>query len=402
MALQLIDSFTIDNAYSAPTLQLCMGDLTNLAPEDAVDFLVVSAQPGDYSASGGSLIGSLAQAGVSVQQLSNNKAANYEPKIPCWISNTISSSNSGIQFSRILLFEPSNPATDAAGLVWTIFQALNCFQGNNSTTVALPMVCTGSGGASYQDIIQALFYAATFAGSLSAFPMPVIKLVAYDNDKLQLVQPIFSTLKNNYQNLVSLNLPGGYQNYAPGVWNAVQGISLKPGLTQRQAFGVRMWTSNYYGIINSTLRNGNTDPNYYTLMPLFSAIDSGLANIAAFQGETYRGESQMSAERLAQYQVGANILEPGYTSSARPPGSWYNGANYKFNIYGLNSHSIAFLSVYPGEDEYLYPRNMTSTVNGRSCNGDNSLCTFTMQQTTINYCSAEMEEFISKTVIAIH
>ncbi|RBL90523.1 ADP-ribosyltransferase domain-containing protein [Chitinophaga flava] len=402
MALQLIDSFTIDNANGSPTLQLCMGDLTNLSSEDAVDFLVVSASPGDYSASSGSLIGSLAQAGVSVQQLSNNKAANYEPKIPCWISNTISSSNSGIQFNRILLFEPTNPSTDAAGLVWTIFQALNCFQGGSNTTVALPMVCTGSGGASYQDIIQALFYAATFAGSLSAFSMPVIKLVAYDNDKLNQVQPTFSTLKNYYQNLVNLDLPGNYQSYAPDAWSAVQGISLPDRLTKRQAFAVRMWTSNYYGMINSTLRNGSSDQNYYTLMPLFSAIDSGLANIAAFQGETYRGESHMSPQRLAQYQVGANILELGYTSSAQPAGSWYNGASYKFNINGLNSHSIAFLSVYPGEDEYLYARNMTSTVTERSCNDGNSQCTFTMQQTTINYCSADLEEFISKTVIAIY
>lgn len=396
MALQLIDSFTIDNATSAPTLQLCMGDLTNLSPADAVNFLVVSALPGDYSPMQGTLIGALNQAGVSVQQLSQNKAANYEPKTPCWISGPVSSPNPGIQFSRILLFEPANPSQSATGLVWSIFQALNCFQGNTSTSVALPMVCTGSGGASFQAIMQALFYAATYAGSLAAYPRPVIKLVAYNSSQLALVQPVFSSLKGNYQNLVGLNLPGGYQNYAPSAWNAVQGISLPVGLTKRQAFGVRIYTTNYYPTINSILRNP-ADPNYSAMMPLFSAIDSGLFNIAASGGPTYRGESSMSPQRIAQYAPGASIQHLAYTSTARPAGGWYNGANYKFNINGITCRGVSFVSQFPSENEYLYPRNMIATVNSRTCNGNNSQCTFVMTETPVNYCSATVEDFMPYT-----
>ncbi|NII29205.1 hypothetical protein HB364_29265 [Pseudoflavitalea sp. X16] len=395
MALQLIDSFTIDNATSAPVLQLCMGDLTNMAPTDAVTFLVVSALPGDYSPTQGSLIGALSQAGVSVQQLSQNKAANYEPKTPCWISNTVGTPSPGIQFSRILLFEPANPSQTATGLVWSIFQALNCFQGNTSTSVALPMICTGSGGASYQAIMQALFYAATYAGSLTAYPMPTIKLVAYNSSQLALVQPTFTALKGTYQNLVNLNLPGGYQSYAPSAWNAVQGISLPAGLTKRQAFAVRMYTTNYYSTINSVLRNP-TDPSYATMMPLFSAIDSGLFNIAASPGMTYRSESNMSPQRIAQYAPGASILHLAYTSTARPAGGWYNGP-YKFDINGITCRGVNFVSQYPSENEYLYPRNMIAVVNNRSCNGNNSQCTFTMTETPVNYCSATVEEFIART-----
>lgn len=401
MALQIINSMAIDNGGYSSTLQLCVGDLTDMGTEDWVNFLVVSALPGDYTPSPGSLIGSLNQAGISVQQLSENKAASYEPKIPCWISGPVSSSNGGIQFSNILVFEPNNPSTDAAGLAWTIFQALQCFQGSNSTSVAIPLVCTGSGGASYQDIIQALFYAATYAGALISFFIPIIKIVAFNEEELGKIQDTYNQLHDNYQNLVNLDLPGGYQTYAPDVWNAVQGMSLPTGLSKRQAFGIRMWTSNYYSMINGTLRNTSNVP-LSTLMPLINAIDAGLANLSAFQGMTYRGEGHMSAERLDQYEPGNSILEPGYTSSALPAGIWYNSLAYKFNINGLTSRSIAAYSIYSSEDEYLYPRNMTTLVTGRDCNGDNSQCTFTVQETTINYCNPEMEAFIDNTVIAIH
>jgi hypothetical protein len=398
MALQLIDSFTIDNADSQPALQLCMGDVTNLSTADAVNFLVVSALPGDYSPSSGSVIGALNQAGVSVEQLSQNKAANYEPKIPCWVSGPVTSNNPGIQFQQILLFEPATPAQAAPGLVWSIFQALSCFQGNTSTTVALPMVCTGSSGASFPAIIQALFNAATYAGSLAAMNLPVIKLVAYNSSQLALVQPVFAALKGNYQNLVNLSLPN-YQFYALSAWSFVQGIGLPTGLTRRQAFGVSIYTSNYYPMINNILRNPS-DPNYQPMMPLFGAIDGGLANIAASPGMTYRGERSMSSERLNQYQVGASILSLAYTSTARPAGSWYNGVPYKFNLNGITCPSIGFLSQFP-ENEYLYQRNMIAGVTSRSCNTGNTQCTFGMQETPVNYCSSTVEEFFGKTEVEI-
>lgn len=399
MALQLIDSFTIDHASLSPTLQLCMGDLTKLSPADAVDFLVVSSFPGDYTPTTGSLIGSLNQAGVSVQQLSQQKAANYEPKMPCWISNPVNRSNAGIQFSRILVFEPANPSQNATALVPNIFQALSCFQGNKPTTVALPMVCTGSGGVTFQAILQALFYAATYSGGLTGNPMPVIKLVAYNSSQLSMIQPLFATLKSNYLNLVNLYLPGGYQNYAPYAWSTVQGINLPPGLTKRQAFGIRIYTSNYYSTINGILRNP-ADPNYMTMMPLFTDIDVGLANIIASPGMTYRGEGSMSADRLAQYQIGASIISLAYTSTSRPPGSWYN-LSYKFNEHGINCKGVAFVSEYPSENEYLYARNTIVQVNNRTCNTGNTQCTFELQETPINYCSPKVETFMNNIEIEI-
>ncbi|NII29208.1 hypothetical protein HB364_29280 [Pseudoflavitalea sp. X16] len=393
MALQLIDSFTIDNASGTPTLQLCMGDITNMSSADAVNFLVVSALPGDYTPTPGSLIGALSQAGVSVQQLSQNKAATYEPKMPCWISGPVPT-NPSIQFSRILLFEPASPAQSATGLVWTIFQALNCFQGNNvNTTVALPMVCTGSGGTSFQAIMQALFYAATYAGSLAAYPMPVIKLVVYNSSQLSLVQPVFSALKGTYQGLVGLNLENNYQLYASQAWTDVQGMNLPAGLSKRQAFALRVYTTNYYKTINEVLRRP-TDPNYAPMMPLFSAIDSGLSNLpAAPEGPTWRGEDNMTRERIDQYSEGAYIKLLAYTSSQRPPGSWYNGKNYQFTIIGLTLRNVIFVSESPSENEYLFPRNIIIAVNNKYC-PDSTACTFAITETYVNNCSATIEDAV--------
>ena len=84
MALTLLDSVSIDHVGSdTRTIMLCQGDLSKLTPADAVAYICVSAFPGDYSPAPGSLIGALAQRGLSVQQQSQNKAANYEPTMPC-------------------------------------------------------------------------------------------------------------------------------------------------------------------------------------------------------------------------------------------------------------------------------------------------------------------------------
>src|SRR4051794_25388569 len=106
MALTAIDSFNVDHPGSdTRTLQFVWGDLTQMSSADAVDVLVVSCLPGDYTPSQGSLIGALNNAGISVANLANNKAASYEPAMPCWISQPVQSSNPGIQFSRILVYE---------------------------------------------------------------------------------------------------------------------------------------------------------------------------------------------------------------------------------------------------------------------------------------------------------
>ncbi|HVV72574.1 MAG TPA: hypothetical protein VHI52_13925, partial [Verrucomicrobiae bacterium] len=141
MGLTVLSSLTIDHPGGGTrTLQLCQGDLSNMSPADQVNILVVSALPGDYSPSQGSLIGALYNKGVSVQQLSTNKAHCYEPVLPTWISQPITNPQPGIEFNQIMVYEPANPATTSAQLVGAIFTSLQAFQGTTVTTVAMPLV----------------------------------------------------------------------------------------------------------------------------------------------------------------------------------------------------------------------------------------------------------------------
>jgi hypothetical protein len=402
MAITFINSVNVDNAWGTRTINLYSGDLTQMSPSNYVDFLVVSALPGDYSPTSGSLIGALAAQGVSVQQLSQNKAANYEPGMPCWVSQPIVPPNPGIQFGRILLFEPPLPVTSNAAVdIPDIFQSINCFKGGSgNTTVAMPLVSTGSGGADPSQILMWTFYSAATA-ACGTFPLMTINIVVYDQSLIQPMTTLFAQLKSNYLNIVTLTtLPDSYQSYAPSAWNAVQGMTLPTGMTKRQAFGVRMYTTNYYGVINPPLYAGNiNDPTYIQLMPLYQCIDSGLAVLAGYVGNTYRGESNMSASRIAQYQVGNVILHGAYTSTSNSSTTgFYPGAPFKFIINGVTGRYIAQFSQYPSEKEVLYQRNMTDQCTSASCNSGQTQCNFGTNQVNTNPCSSTVVTLTSRAV----
>lgn len=364
MGLTILSSVNIDHPGGGTrTLQLCQGDLSNMSPADQIDILVVSALPGDYTPTPGSLIGALNSKGVSVQQLSTNKAHNYEPVLPVWISQPVSNPQPGIEFSQVLVYEPANPSTTSAQLVSTIFTALQAYKGSTATTVGLPLVSTGSGGANPSLILRELFYNAAH-GAASAFPLNTIKLVIYDPSQVSPLQQQFNGYVSNYNNLPTLNLPNSYSSFAAQCWPwAQQNASSFPNSTARQLFGVRMYTSNYYLTINSALRANNlNDPTYMAIEVLIEAIDSGLANVAASAGMTYRGLQSW----WNPFTPGSNVLELGYTSTARPAGGWYYNAPIKINLNGTTCKPISNISQYPQENEYLYHRLLIEYINSNS------------------------------------
>ncbi|MES2002881.1 MAG: ADP-ribosyltransferase [Bacteroidota bacterium] len=367
MGLTLLSSVTIDHPGAGTrTLQLCQGDLSNMLPADYVDILVVSALPGDYSPTPGSLIGALSANGVSVQQLSGNKAFNYEPVLPTWASQPITNPSPGIEFGRIVVYEPANPATTSAQLISTIFQSVQAFQGSTAATVALPLVSTGSGGADPSLILRELFFSAAH-GAATAFPLNLIKLVIYNQSQVAPLLALFNTYVYNYTNLPTLSgLPGNYSGYAGQCWSWAQANAGNfPNMTARQLFGVQMYTSNYYGTINGALRaNSLVDPTYMAIEPLIEAIDSGLSNIVASPGLTYRGINSL----WNPFTPGTTVLELAYTSTSRPASGFYYSAPYKINLTGQTGKPIANISQYPSENEILYHRLMNELVTANANN----------------------------------
>src|SRR5262249_27354150 len=66
-------TWRIDRGGAPQTIELLEGDLTAIPPEHAVDIVVVSAFPNDYSPVAGTVIGAFARRGISVERLAAAK-----------------------------------------------------------------------------------------------------------------------------------------------------------------------------------------------------------------------------------------------------------------------------------------------------------------------------------------
>lgn len=174
-------------------LQLCNGDLAALPGSHKIDLLVVSAFPGNYDPVSKTLIADLLNAGISVQDLAKNKAADLTELFDCWLSQEIK----GRYFERIMCFEPEeekNPYTVIAGL----FQGMMAFSSVFTiNTVAMPLLLTGNRGAAAEKVMKELITTGLFWLD-KGFPIRTIKIVIRDADKLQALKSVFETHRNQY------------------------------------------------------------------------------------------------------------------------------------------------------------------------------------------------------------
>ena len=172
---------------------LFQGDLTQLSAGEAVDFLVVSCLPGDYTPTPGSLLAALSAIGVSVAQLSANRAASY-PQYSCWVSQPIQNQS----FGQLIVFESSGQS--AAAAVPGIFSALQQYWPNPHqgaaypyADIAMPLVSTGSGGADPTAIMTATFNAAK-AVLGGAYSLGCVRTVVFGSTLAQQMLPVFKGL----------------------------------------------------------------------------------------------------------------------------------------------------------------------------------------------------------------
>ncbi len=370
MALTNLDSMTIDQAGGGTrTITLCQGDITNLSLADSVDYIAVSALPGDYSPTPNSVIGDLDAKGVSVQAQSTNKAANYEPTMPCWVSQDVSSA--GLNFSRFILFEPANPSSNAGWSLWMLFKALQCHTNSGNASIAVPMMSTGSGGADFATIFRQLFFMGSQWQGVTNWPFMNLKLVVYSNAHATLAKTAFAAYKSQYTN-------------PPG---ALSGATPPTGLTQRQTNCIRAYTGSLYFTINAALRAHDlNNSTYVQYLSTISGISNGLGNLPAYQGLTLRGTTLPNSVR-AQYVKGALITHLGYTSTSfsKP---WAGEDLLKIN--SITGTKVNMISLYQSEDEVLYDYGMTDTVINVQGAGTeynhNYKHRFTSNQTVPNYC----------------
>src|SRR5678816_2764564 len=119
--MDLIDSIFVPHSGQTRKVELLVGDLAELPAEHAVDVLVVSAFPDDYTPTYSSLIGALHGVGVSVDALSHQKEFDLRKYSSCWLSRVIDRPE--VQFRRILCFEPLTRGR-ATEIVGDIFRSI--------------------------------------------------------------------------------------------------------------------------------------------------------------------------------------------------------------------------------------------------------------------------------------
>jgi hypothetical protein len=196
--MKLIDSISI-RGKKGKRIELYQGDLTSLRPNEAVDLLVVSAFPNDYIPTPTSLIGALHKKGLSVASLAKFKEKDLRKDFSCWLSNEFIQSDPGIQFRRILCFEPLVRG-EPPELVGDIFRALTPILGEVSdiSSIAMPLVAAGDQGYPVSSMLIPLLDAAIHWME-TGLPLECIKIVAYSDDEAKQAKKVFYDRKSVYQ-----------------------------------------------------------------------------------------------------------------------------------------------------------------------------------------------------------
>ncbi|MEM9482056.1 MAG: hypothetical protein AAGA83_00030 [Cyanobacteria bacterium P01_F01_bin.116] len=179
--MSFLDVIEVKSNGHTRRIELHQGDLTDLSSDDAVDLLVLSAFPSDYIPSRTSLIGALYNKGLSVGALAQQKAVDLRKAFSCWLSHEIQPTDQGIQFNRILCFEP-HVRGDAPDVVGDIFRALAPFIGGDPPirTVAMPIVAAGDQGYSIATMLPPLIEAAVHWMGIG-IPLETLKIFAYSD-----------------------------------------------------------------------------------------------------------------------------------------------------------------------------------------------------------------------------
>jgi len=144
VGFDLVNELEIKDGDVSRKLALYCGDLCEIPIEHAVDFLVVSAFPNDYSPASGTVIGALASRGLSVRGLANDKLHDLRNSCGFWISRDLTDQYGGLNARHILCFEPAilgSPPKVVGELFRGLFPFLDMERGS---TVATSLVASGA------------------------------------------------------------------------------------------------------------------------------------------------------------------------------------------------------------------------------------------------------------------
>lgn len=198
--MQLLSTISVHNNDKRPVIELLQGDLSALPAEHAADIVIISAYPGNYEPSPGSLVDALNSKGLSVGKLAENKMCDLRSQLGCWLSDHLTpAQQEQFNFSHILCFEPLLHANAPEEVVSNIFRCINTFVfDDDHNVVAMPILATGNQKVPVEKMLPALLENAIFWLE-QGLPLNAIKLVIYDEAQLAIAKKIFTEVKKYYE-----------------------------------------------------------------------------------------------------------------------------------------------------------------------------------------------------------
>ena len=199
--MKLISKIDVRGGDEVRRIGLYHGDLTKQSPEHAVDILIVSAFPDDYTPTHGSLIGALDQGGLSISALSMNKAFDLRSTSGFWLSQPLRGQNGSLNIGRVLCFEPSIIGTPP-DTVGELFRGLFPFlKDDHDAIIAMPLVAVGDQGWPPSAIVPPLLEAAVkwFGRGL---PVRELKIVERSLERLEPLKREFDCFADKFLGFV--------------------------------------------------------------------------------------------------------------------------------------------------------------------------------------------------------
>jgi hypothetical protein len=201
--MQILESLMVRHGDKVRKIELCKGDLTEIAPDEQVDILIVSAFPNSYRPTPASLIGALDRKGISVGDLEKTKRFDLRTTFSCWLSSDILNPPLGIGFKRILCFEPAVRGRPPE-VVGDIFRCLAPFLIGEypDAIVAMPIVASGEQGWRGEEMLQHILSAAVHWLS-QGLPLQCLRIVECSPEKAEQLVKAFRSFQRNREALAS-------------------------------------------------------------------------------------------------------------------------------------------------------------------------------------------------------
>ena len=195
--MQQLAQINITRSTGDAVIQLLQGDLSAMPAEHAVDILVVSAFPDDYTPLKGSLFLALKEKGLSIKELAENKQTDLIPQLGCWISQTLSKEQQDLfHFKRVLCFEPRQQVAEPQSVVGNIFRCINTFAfDEENDEVVMPMLATGYQRIALEKMLPALLDNAVFWLN-NGLPLKSIKFVLHSQGQVDAALAVFDKYEN--------------------------------------------------------------------------------------------------------------------------------------------------------------------------------------------------------------